>query len=158
MSLAKPDGYWEKRAKVGRKKAIKDEKHLWKLACEYFAWIDKSPVTMREILKGGERAGEVVSMEVARPYTWFGFEDYLWAMGIITDLADYRKNKDGRYTDFKPILARIGRVMKDQKFAGASVGTFKERIIMADIYHEANKRVDDERDSDDTQITINIKK
>lgn len=158
MSLTKPKGYWEKRAKLGRPKALKDEKHLWKLACDYFKWVDESPVKTREILKSGERAGEIVEMEVARPYTWFGFEDYLWAMGIISDLDDYRKNKDGRYSDYRPVLARIGRVMKDQKFAGASVGTFKERIIMADIYHEANKRADDDSSEDETQITINIKK
>lgn len=160
MGLSKlPANYWDERAKMGRPKNIKNPMTLWKLACQYFKWVTETPVILKEVLRGGDRAGEIIEVETARPFTWNGFSDYLWAQGIVSDLDDYRKNTDGRYSEFRPVLARIGAVMKDQKFTGAAVGIFKEGIVKAELYGDAERIAAAEREGEeDKQIIINIRK
>lgn len=122
-------GYWEWRKKTGKPKAIPSPKKLWELACEYFQSVDDSPGIKKDFIKGGEMAGTIVDMETMRPYTWEGFEDYLFQRGIISDLEDYRYNKDGRYSEFGGIIRAIGKVIYDRNFSGAAMNFLNSNLI-----------------------------
>lgn len=126
-------GYWAWRAKVGRPKNIPTPELLWELACKYFQMRDETPWVKNDFIRGGESAGRVVGLETAVPYTWMGFEDYLCENDILAKLEDYKKNRDGKYSEFSEVITRIGAVIYDQKFTGASVGAFSPNIIARDL-------------------------
>jgi hypothetical protein len=128
--------YWAWRATAsfkGRPKAFKDQKHLWKLACQYFQWVDDNPFIKTDFIRSGERAGEVVKQECQRPYTWSGLETYLCEKNYLSTLEDYKANTDGRYADFADVIRAIEGVMRTQKFDGATVGAFCHNIIARDL-------------------------
>lgn len=122
-------GYWEWRKNTGRKKAISNPKKLWQLACDYFQSVDENPGFKKDFIKGGESAGQVVDLEQMRPYTWEGLEDFVFEQGIITDLQDYRYNKDGRYSEFEGIIRAITRVIYDRNISGSAMNFLNPNII-----------------------------
>lgn len=126
-------GYWEWRKNVGRPKNLESPEKLWELACKYFQMVDELPYEKQDFIRGGEAAGSIVKLESIQPYTWAGFEDYLFENKLLVRLDDYKANKEGRYAEYADIIARIGNIMYDQKFRGASVGAFKENIIARDL-------------------------
>ena len=141
-------GYWEWRKRTGKPKAIKTPQKLWELACDYFKTIDERPFLKQEqrkspikIEKGAiidedlreEIKNPVIELETIRPYTWAGFEAYLFEKGIITNLDDYRQNVDNRYQDYVGIIRAIGKVMFAQKFEGAAAGAFNANIIAREL-------------------------
>ena len=73
--------------------------------------------------------GEKVLTPLETPITFEGFECYLADEGVIRDLGDYAKNKDGNYTDYSPIITRIRQNCFVHNFKGASVGIFNANII-----------------------------
>lgn len=126
-------GYWEWRKKTGRKKAIKNPKELWVLACEYFEQVDETPFLKNELIKGGDLAGRQAGVETMRPYTWTGLEDYLLSRGKIGTLSHYKANLDNRYTEFVAIIRDIERIIYTRKFDGATVNAFNANIIARDL-------------------------
>lgn len=130
MAIPREQDYWEKRKKLGRPKNIPSPKKLWQLACDYFKDVDTHPWIIRDFR--GSKATEV-AIRKQRPYTWVGFEAYLEEKGIISHLEDYRFNKNGQYGEFSGVIARIDKIIKTQKFDGATVGDFNHTIIMRDL-------------------------
>lgn len=141
-------GYWEWRKSVGSKKKLRNPRHLWKLACDYFNWVDEHPMIVREQRRGSVRvekgvelsedvierlSNPVVEIETIRPYTWTGFEAYLGDRGIMRNFDHYKANYQNRYTEFQPILRVINNIMATQKFEGAAVGIFNANIISRDL-------------------------
>ena len=122
-------GYWERRKKVGKPKAIQTPQKLWDLACEYFQSVDENPGFKKDFIKGGEMAGTIVDIETMRPYTWEGLEDFLFEKGIITNLNDYRQNTDGRYQDYAGIIRAIGKVIFNRNFSGAAMNFLNSNLI-----------------------------
>ena len=131
MAGMKPEdpGYWEWRKKVGRGKAIKTPKELWKHACDYFQRVDEAPFKKQDFIRGGELAGKVVELDTIRPYTWAGLEAYLFEKGIIASLDDYKLNTGERYSEFKGIIRAIGKVIYDRNFSGAAVNALNPNLI-----------------------------
>lgn len=142
MSKFAPDRsdpkYWEFMKRygqetIGRPKAIPTPEKLWEYACEYFKRTDENKFLKQDFIRSGERGGQIVELETIRPYTWAGFEAYLFEKGIIQDLEDYRYNLEGRYEAFKGIIRAIDRIMYANKFEGAAVGAFNANIIARDL-------------------------
>lgn len=134
--------YWEEVRKaainsVNRPKKIKSARHLLELAIDYFQAVDNSPWQIHELLKSGERAGEVVSKPAVTPYTWAGFSAHLIKYGILASRAldQYRTNGygEGGYEEYQPVIVWIDEQMRTQKFAGASIGVFNPHLIAKEI-------------------------
>ena len=124
---------WKKRKKIGRPKAIASPQVLWKLACDYFHSVDSDPFLKQDFIRGGGSAGTKVELENVRPYTWEGFDNFLFEKGIINRIDDYKYNRDNQYTEYSDIITRVGSVIYDQKFTGAAVGAFNANIIARDL-------------------------
>lgn len=120
---------WKERKKTGRPKALKSPEELWSYACDYFETVDNNPWFKQDFVRGGEYAGAHVNLTTMRPYTWEGFEDYLFKKGIIQDLDDYRCNLDGRYAEFKGTVRAIGKIIFDRNLTGAAANFFNANII-----------------------------
>ncbi len=106
----------EKEKPVGRPKKIESPEKLK----EYFLMYEKETKSNPFLVKDwvGKDADEV-HREKERPLTIEGFECWLADEGIIEDLGDYLRNKDGRYEDFATICTYIKkRVRKDQVEGG----------------------------------------
>lgn len=140
MGAPKGNTYWQMRKKHGKPKAIGSPEELWEYFCDYAARTDENPHETTETKTGSgssEKGGftkeedKVVKLDI--PYTWQGFEDYLFEKDVIGDLDDYRKNTDGRYEDYQLILKRISNCIYHNKFTGAAIGIFKENIIARDL-------------------------
>lgn len=121
---------------------------MWELACDYFKSVDERPFLKQEqrktpikIERGSDISPEtlreiknpVVEIETIRPYTWTGFEAYLYERGVLACLDHYKCNLEGRYTDYVEIVRVIQTVMFAQKFEGAAVGAFNASIISRDL-------------------------
>lgn len=141
-------GYWEWRKKVGAPKAIKSSKQFWSLACEYFQSIDERPFLKQEQRKSPikiaagaiiddetmeEIKNPIIELKNIRPYTWAGFEAFLFEKGVLANLDHYKCNLEGRYQEFVEIIRAVDKVMFSQKFEGAASGAFNANIIARDL-------------------------
>lgn len=111
---------------MGVKKFIESPEQLWGLFEEYVNHERSNPMYKVEYVG---KDGRAVSTPLEVPITFEGFECYLEDRGVINDLGDYSKNKEGRYTDYAPIITRIKTNCFVHNFKGASVGLFNANII-----------------------------
>ena len=126
-------GYWDWRKNPHRRKKISSPEKLWLLACDYFSYVDKNPWVKKIPIKSGNLAGTVMTHSAIRPYTWDGFNDFVSAKGIISDLDDYVYNPSGTYDDYQPVIKKIQNIIRDRKYTGAVVGSFNAGIIIRDL-------------------------
>jgi hypothetical protein len=145
-------GYWKMRSRTGQEyltkpKAIPHARALWELACLYFERVDSAPIKKKDFIRGGDKAGTQIDVDAARPYTWSGFEDFLFEEGIVMTLDNYKHNRKGTHNGYEEVVAQIGKVMYANKFEGASVGIFNPVIIarelgLVDKTQSENKNID----------------
>lgn len=127
MAAPKGNKYWELREKNGRNKIL-TPKELFLLAYEYKDYIDNNPIEIED--NKGTKNINIIKLK--RPYTWDGFEHFVFEKTGLASLEDYKKSK-GTYKDFSDIIHVIDRMFKSQKFEGAVIGIFKENIIARDL-------------------------
>jgi len=128
MAAPKGNKYWQLRTKDGRDKEFDSPEELWKRACQYFEWIDNNPL-LKNDFKGKDV--EEVTYELQRPYTQDGLQIFL----DITDKTwgNYSNGKNKSYKDFFRVSKRINKIIKTQKFEGATAGIFNTSIIARDL-------------------------
>lgn len=126
MEMSKSNQWVKKKSKAGQPKKIKTPEKLWDLACDYFAWCDSNPY-IRTDFKG--KYVERVEIPTMRPYTWEGFYTYLRNNEIIDSVVDYKRNKNGAYSEYSQIITRIGDIIFSHNFDGAAVGAFNANLI-----------------------------
>lgn len=123
-----PEGnqFWKLRETHGRDLEYKTPDELWIQITEYLQWCDDNPWYKKEAIKSGDRAGELIDIPTARPYTISGLCVYL---GIdFTTWKDYTKRED-----FSHITTHTEGIIYTQKFEGAAVGAFNANIIARDL-------------------------
>lgn len=106
---------------------------LWIEACEYFQKVDENPLYKSEMIRGGEKAGQVVKIATPRPYTWTGLEEHLFEMGIASSTIDYRYEEGPVREEFRTVVEAINTIIKRNKFDGAAAGLFNPMIIARDL-------------------------
>jgi hypothetical protein len=96
---------------------------------EYFSAYEKDIKGTPFLIKDwvGKDA-EQVQREKERPLTMEGFECWLSDKGILQDLGDYLKNKDGRYEDYAPICSYIKKKIRKDQIEGGMAGMFNPSI------------------------------
>lgn len=132
MAAEKGNKYWQKRKKHGKEKNIKTAQELWELACDYFQWTEDHPLLEQ---KGFAFQGTVTKehFNKMRAFTWDGFEDFLFEKGVVSNLDDYKANKEGRYKDYTNIITRINKIIRNHKFQGAAAELLNPNIIARDL-------------------------
>jgi hypothetical protein len=116
---------WEQRSSHGRNPIFKDPEHLWTACLEYFQWVEDNPL-QEEKAFSFQGAVHYASIKKMRAMTIGG-------MCIFLDIcektwANYRNNKD-----FLQVVMKVERVIKDQKFSGASADLLNANIIARDL-------------------------
>lgn len=109
---------------------------------DYFKWCDANPWIKNDVIKGGEFAGQIVPIPIARPYSDWGFcafhdlgDKYLSELAETLQKHDKDENSSNKEQALKlsHILTRARAKCKAQKFEGAVVGIFKEGIVSKDL-------------------------
>lgn len=124
--------FWKLRSSHGRKALFDDPQKLWECACEYFQWCDEHPWIKKEAIKGGINVGNLVEVPIQRPYTIHAF--CLYANASLAWFYDFeRRCVKEQKKDFIEIIHAIRETIYNQKFEGASVGTFNANLIARDL-------------------------
>jgi hypothetical protein len=121
---------WELAENAGRPKKIASPEILFGHFVDYCEDVDSKPWYKTDF-KGKD--ADKVLIPLQRPYTWQGFDNYLFINKVISDLDDYKQNKDGTYSEFSDVLTRIRSIIYDQKITGATIGVFNAAIISAEL-------------------------
>ena len=133
MAATKGNKWWELRATHGRAKTFSSPLHLWESACEYFEWVEESPLFEAKLfkVKNSLNEDEIVSenVEKMRAMTIDSLCLYL-DIGKST-WSDYR-NRDG-YEDFSAVIEKIESIIRSQKFEGAAADLLNANIIARDL-------------------------
>jgi hypothetical protein len=99
---------------------------LWADIASYFEFVDQNPIWISELTRSKEGA-ELVSVPKTRPYTLIGLCSFLG----ITDQTWYNWLEER--PDLLECLTRADRIIRDQKFQGASVEVFNPGFIARDL-------------------------
>jgi len=124
MSAPKGNEFWKNRSKHGRDKIFSSPEILLEESLKYFQWCIDNPFI--EVDFRGKDAKEVYIPKM-RPFTWDGLELFLG----VESLREYKKNPD--YKEFSQVIARIGKIIYEQKFSGAAAGFLNPNIIARDL-------------------------
>lgn len=116
-------------AKVGRPKAIESPERLWELFCGYRKQVDENPFIKQDFIRGGDLAGNKVELETMMPYTWAGFEVYLFENKVATNLDKYKMNFENAYSEYVDIIRTIDKIIFNRNFSGAAVNAFNANLI-----------------------------
>lgn len=125
MAAPKGNSFWKARSSHGRNPIFKNPEVLWTAAQEYFEWVDANPLYEDQLIKWqGEAKHEPVAK--MRAMTIDGLCIFL-DIGEST-WFDYT-NRD----DFSEVTTRITKIIRTQKFAGASADLLNANIIARDL-------------------------
>lgn len=147
--MAAPSGnsFWKKRAKHGRDKLFATPELLMEAVEEYLTYVDDSPWMNKEAIKGGEFAGQIISIPTARPYTITGLYLYL---GCNKHYFNDFKKKCSQ--DFSEAISRIEDIILTQQVEGALVGAFNSNLTAR--LNNISDKTDIEHSGEVNQVTV----
>jgi len=116
------DPYYKNRKRGGREQQYKTADSLLSKAFEYFAWCEDNPWTKKELMRSGDRKGEVVEVPISRPYTLAGMCVYC---GISEATFDsYLKDPDMRQA-----AEHLQGIVRQNQMEGAIIGAYHSGFI-----------------------------
>lgn len=121
---------------MGRKwerKNFKDPDHFYELFLEYVQYNETDTLTKRDVVRSGDRAGQLLSIQINQPLTWAGFETYLQLKGVLMFTKDYRANKNNKYDEYADIISACEAQMYHSKYGGAATNLLNANIISRDL-------------------------
>lgn len=118
--------FWEQRSSAGPKPRFTDPETLWSCCCEYFEWVEDSPLFEDKLVtfQGSATHEPVARM---RAMTLAGLCMFLDISRSTWD--EWRDNRP----DLSDVIARVEDVMRAQKFEGAAADLLNANIIARDL-------------------------
>jgi hypothetical protein len=124
--MGAPNGnqFWKARSKHGRNPIFASPDQLWDAAEEYFQWCVDNPLQEAIVYQG------VLNEDQMKPLMRAMTLDGLLIFLDISDACWYDyKTKDG----FSSVARKIDKIIRTQKFEGASAGLLNPNIIARDL-------------------------
>lgn len=125
--MAAPQGnqFWKARSSHGRKPTFASPDDLWDACCEYFEWVEESPLwEMKAFSYQGQVTQEPVAkmraMTIAGLCIFLDISETCW--------ASYRGKED-----FHGVVSRVEQIIYTQKFSGAAADLLNPNIIARDL-------------------------
>jgi len=146
---------------MGKNKYIETPEKMWELFEQYRDEIKSNPIILVEQKKGntiipkgfeGELPDPIVELPAQRPLTMEGFQNYLDANDIITDVTDYFENKDDRYSEYVRVCKRVKRVIRQDQIEGGMAGIYNPSITQ-----RLNNLVEKVQEDGNKNITVKVK-
>lgn len=110
----------------GRPRIFESPEHLWDCFMDYVEKEAENPWLKVDYV--GQK-GDKVLIPLATPVTFEGFECYLFAEGICSDLGHIASNRNNAYDNFVTIIRQIRGYCFNQNLKGAAVGAFNANLI-----------------------------
>lgn len=134
MSAPKGNRFWELRSSHGRAPIFESPDALWTAACEYFAWVEDTPlwedkVTSYQGINTHEPVAKMRAMTLDGLFLFLDISRQAW--------DNYRKRED-----FIAITSRVDSVIRSQKFAGAAADLLNPNIIARDLGLSDKQEID----------------
>jgi maltose-binding protein MalE len=110
---------------MGKHKYIETPEKMWEYFEQYRAEVKNNP-RKKHVFVGKDGNSDYEMLE--RPLTMEGFENYVFELGIIGDLAHYFANTNDAYTDYLTICSRIKKAIRQDQIEGGMVGQYNPSI------------------------------
>ena len=110
---------------MAKKKYIESPEKMWELFKAYAEDTKSRPILKHDI-RGKDN--EDVRVELERPLTVEGFENYVADQDLNQDLGDYFSNKNGKYTEYSTICSRIRKAIRQDQIEGGMAGIYNPSI------------------------------
>jgi len=120
---------WQIRSPHNPQRLFSEPQLLWGAAQEYFSWCDNNPWLKYELLRGGDNAGELITVPVPRVYTIWGFCLYLGV--TVHYFSTFKQHHPD--DDFTIVLNMITDAIRANKFEGAANNSFNASFIAKDL-------------------------
>ena len=140
--------YWKKRKKHGREKLFPDPDQIIAEAQEYIKTCKNNPIIVNELIKAGNRAGDVVKVERPRIPTQLGLCNYL---GIVEKTFNNYKTKDS-YKDFFLSFTYVSEMFRLNLLENSITGEANPMIVSR-LLGLADKQ---EVQATNTNISVNV--
>ena len=124
---------------AGRPKKIKKPEHLEKWFKEYRKDTKDNPFLKMDF-KGSPP--KKVFYELEKPLSWQGFKLYIHEHYQITNLDQYKANKNGIYDEYSSILGGIGSIIHADQLTGALIGIYSAKIVARKMNLESRRMVE----------------
>ena len=110
-----------------------------------FVWnqyktVNLYPEAIKEAIKSGDKAGQLVDIPTQRPYTLEGLCNYL---GItFQTYLNYEGNKN--YSEFFEVFAYVRKIIEEQQLSGAFSGAFNPMIAARKLGLQESQKIKQE--------------
>lgn len=122
MAAPKGNEYYKRREKDGRELIFATPEDLLTKAYEYFDWCKENPMYKREAIKSGIKAGDIIKIEVDRPYTIEGL--CVYAEISVSTFYNYEERED-----FLQVVTHVREVIRQNQLEGAMVEAYSPNIV-----------------------------
>lgn len=125
MAAPKGNQFWLARSRHGRNPIFKDPKQLWEGCLDYFQWVEDNPLKEEKATQfQGEFIKDTVdkmrAMTIGGLCIFLDIDESTW--------FDYAKKQD-----FSNITRKAEKIIRNQKFTGASADLLNANIIARDL-------------------------
>lgn len=111
--------------KVGQPKKIPTPEDFWGLFLDYKAYVKANPFMVLDFVG---KDGNPVYREKERCLTMDAFENYLEDQYGIGQIQQYLENREGRYSEYVSIVARVRREIKADMQEGGMAGVYAQNL------------------------------
>jgi len=122
MAAPKGNKYYMNRKKNGRERIFKTPQELLNKCYDYFHWCDENPWMKNDVIRSGERTGEIIKIPAQRPYS---IETLCVYIGIAKRTFDEYSSRE----DFLPVTTHVREIIESNQLEGAIVGAYNHNII-----------------------------
>lgn len=118
--------FWKAKSKMGRNPIFANPQQLLDSCIEYFEWIANNPIQQEKIV--GISQGEVLKEVINHPHAMT-----IGGLCLFLDICPETWTNYRNDEAFLGVCRYVENAIRQQKFAGASVGLFNHAIIARDL-------------------------
>lgn len=113
----------------GKTDKYRSAQSLWEACLKYFAWCDRNPIEVPEIIRSGVMAGVEVSKKVTRPFI---LEELLVHIGVSKTTYKMWKSSD-KYKNLQQVCEVVESMIYARKITGAYTGLYNGNLAQKDL-------------------------
>jgi hypothetical protein len=126
MAAPKGNRFWEARSSHGANPKFEHPSDLWDACLEYFEWVESNPLYEDKLVtfQGAathEPVAKMRAMTIGGLCVFLDIDETSW--------RGWRESRE----DLIPVIARVERIIRAQKFEGASADLLNANIIARDL-------------------------
>lgn len=106
----------------GKEQIYQTPDRLLAKAYEYFAWCESNPCNKTEMMKSGDRKGDVIDIPIGRPFTIVG-------LCVFCGISESTLKKYESDNDFKIVISHLRDIIRQEQLEGAALGRYNATVV-----------------------------